>query len=88
MPWETIIVEWRGKVSREAIVDGVQLASQAFVEHADEYLWVEPPDFELQLQLLAEGLLGELKYDHRFDHFEPVPTKGKLASELIIEERR
>ncbi|MBK8430153.1 MAG: DUF433 domain-containing protein [Chloroflexi bacterium] len=37
MAWETIIEEWRGRVTREAITEAIQLASQAFVEHADEY---------------------------------------------------
>jgi len=88
MAWDTIVAEWRGKVNREAIADAVQLASQAFIDHVDEYLKGEPPDFEWQLQLLAEGLLGELKYNHRLDHFEPILIRGKLASELLIEERR
>ena len=37
MAWETIEEEWRGKVSKEAIAEAVRLASQAFIEHADEY---------------------------------------------------
>ena len=41
MAWETIVEEWRGSVSKEAIAEAVQLASQAFLEHAHEYL-VEP----------------------------------------------
>jgi len=35
--WETIAGEWRGSVTKEAIAEAVRLASQAFVEHADEY---------------------------------------------------
>lgn len=37
MAWETIEEEWRGKVTKEAIAEAIRLASQAFVEHADEY---------------------------------------------------
>lgn len=41
MAWETIIEEWRGSITKEAIAEAVRLSRQAFVEHADEYL-VEP----------------------------------------------
>jgi uncharacterized protein (DUF433 family) len=37
MAWEVIVEEWRGSVTKEAIADAVRLATQAFVEHADEY---------------------------------------------------
>jgi len=37
MAWETIEDEWRGKVTKDAIAEAVRLASQAFIEHADEY---------------------------------------------------
>ena len=37
MAWETITVEWRGSVTKEAIGEAVRLASQAFAEHAAEY---------------------------------------------------
>ncbi|MGD0693989.1 MAG: DUF433 domain-containing protein [Terriglobia bacterium] len=37
MAWEAISEEWRGSVSKEAIAEAVQLAMQAFVDHADEY---------------------------------------------------
>lgn len=37
MAWETIEEEWRGKVTKDAIAEAVRLASQAFIEHADEY---------------------------------------------------
>jgi uncharacterized protein (DUF433 family) len=43
MAWETIEEEWRGKVTRQAIVEAVQLASQAFAEHADEYTFTLEP---------------------------------------------
>ncbi len=41
MVWEAIIEEWRGTITKEAIAEAVRLASQAFIEHADEYL-LEP----------------------------------------------
>jgi uncharacterized protein (DUF433 family) len=37
MAWETIEEEWQGRVTKEAIAEAVRLASQAFIEHADEY---------------------------------------------------
>ncbi len=42
MAWETIVEEWRGSVSKEAIAGAVRLAMQAFMEHANEYV-VELP---------------------------------------------
>jgi uncharacterized protein (DUF433 family) len=41
MAWESISERWEGKVSREAIAEAVRLSSQAFLEHAEEYV-VEP----------------------------------------------
>ena len=35
--WETIVEEWRGKVSVDAISEAVRLASQAFRDHAAQY---------------------------------------------------
>lgn len=43
MAWETIEEEWRGKVTRQAIAEAVQFASQAFAEHADEYTFTLEP---------------------------------------------
>jgi uncharacterized protein (DUF433 family) len=37
MAWEVIVEEWRGSVPKEAITEAVRLATQAFVEHVDEY---------------------------------------------------
>jgi uncharacterized protein (DUF433 family) len=34
--WDTIIAEWNGSVSKEAIQEAVQLASQALLKHVDE----------------------------------------------------
>ncbi len=41
MAWETIVEEWNGRVSREAIREAVQLASEALLRHADEFV-LEP----------------------------------------------
>ena len=35
--WETIIDDWNGRISNEAIREAVQLASQALLRHADEF---------------------------------------------------
>ena len=43
MAWETIEEEWRGKVTKNAIAEAIRLASQAFVEHADEYAFALKP---------------------------------------------
>ena len=37
LAWETIIEEWRGSVTKEAIAEAVSLSRQAFLEHADSY---------------------------------------------------
>jgi len=37
MAWETIIEEWHGSITEEAITEAVRLAGQAFLEHAHEY---------------------------------------------------
>lgn len=39
--WETIIEEWHGHITTEAIAEAVQLASRALIEHIDEYV-LEP----------------------------------------------
>ncbi len=41
MAWETIIEEWEGSITSEAIAEAVKLAGQAFLDHAHEYL-LEP----------------------------------------------
>lgn len=38
MAWETIIDEWNDSISKEAIREAVQLASQALIKHADEFV--------------------------------------------------
>ena len=37
LAWETIIEEWRGSISKEAIAEAVRLSRQAFLEHVHEY---------------------------------------------------
>jgi uncharacterized protein (DUF433 family) len=37
MDWESIIAEWRGRISKEAIAEAVSLAGQAFLDHASEF---------------------------------------------------
>jgi uncharacterized protein (DUF433 family) len=36
--WETIIEEWHGSISKDAISEAVQLASQALLRHANEFI--------------------------------------------------
>lgn len=38
MDWETIIEEWNGSLTRDAISEAVQLASQALLRHANEFI--------------------------------------------------
>ena len=37
MAWDTIVEEWRGSVTKEAIAEAVRLSGKAFIEHADKY---------------------------------------------------
>lgn len=37
LAWETIIQEWRGSISHEAIAEAVRLSRQAFLENAEQY---------------------------------------------------
>ena len=41
MAWETIVEEWNRSVTPDGIRESVQLASQALLRHADEFV-VEP----------------------------------------------
>jgi uncharacterized protein (DUF433 family) len=36
MVWESIIEDWHGSITKEAIAEAVQLASQAFLEHVTD----------------------------------------------------
>lgn len=38
MAWETIIEEWNDSISKEAIGEAVQLASQALLKHSSEFV--------------------------------------------------
>ena len=38
LAWETIIEEWRGSLTQEAIAEAVRLARQALLEHAAGYV--------------------------------------------------
>lgn len=40
LAWETIVEEWRGRISREAIAEAVSLARQAFLTQTSE----SPPE--------------------------------------------
>jgi uncharacterized protein (DUF433 family) len=37
MPWDEIIAEWRGAVTKDAIAEAVELAQRIFEDHATEY---------------------------------------------------
>ena len=37
MAWETIVEQWDGKVTKDAIAEAVQLANRSFLEHAHEH---------------------------------------------------
>lgn len=41
LAWETIIEEWHDSITKEAIAEAVQLATQALMKHADEFI-LEP----------------------------------------------
>jgi uncharacterized protein (DUF433 family) len=37
MSWEAITAEWRGRITKEAIAEAVELAQRTFDDHAAEY---------------------------------------------------
>ena len=37
LAWESIIEEWRGSISAEAIAEAVRLSRRAFLENVDKY---------------------------------------------------
>jgi uncharacterized protein (DUF433 family) len=45
LAWESIALEWSERVSKEAIAEAVRLASQAFQDHAGQYV---APEYGLQ----------------------------------------
>ena len=38
MAWETVIQEWHGSVTHEAIAEALQLAIRALLEHVGDYV--------------------------------------------------
>lgn len=36
LAWETIVEEWRGSITTEAIKEAISLSKQAFLDHADQ----------------------------------------------------
>ena len=54
MAWETIIEEWQGSISSEAVAEAVKLAGQTFIDHAHEYSLVQV----LQINLFRARPLG------------------------------
>ena len=42
MPWEMIVEEWNESVTIDAIKEAVQLATQALLKHADEFVLEQP----------------------------------------------
>ncbi len=38
LAWETIITQWDGAITEEAIAEAVQLAARALLKHADEFV--------------------------------------------------
>jgi len=41
LAWESIVAEWRGRITTDAIAEAVRLASQAFQDHAGQYVAAE-----------------------------------------------
>ena len=38
MAWESIVEDWHGSITQQAIKESVDLASQALLKHADEFI--------------------------------------------------
>jgi uncharacterized protein (DUF433 family) len=38
MAWESIVEDWHGSISQPAIKEAIDLASQALLKHADEFI--------------------------------------------------
>jgi uncharacterized protein (DUF433 family) len=38
MAWETVIQEWHGSITRDAIAEALQLATRALLEHVEDYV--------------------------------------------------
>jgi uncharacterized protein (DUF433 family) len=37
LDWETILEEWRGKITTEAIAEAITLSRKAFINHVDDF---------------------------------------------------
>jgi len=37
MAWESIVEEWDGSITKDAIAEAIRLAGKAFADHAEEY---------------------------------------------------
>jgi uncharacterized protein (DUF433 family) len=49
MPWDAIVVEWDGSVTKDAIAEAVSLAQRAFEDHAVDSLIDNLPDPPVRL---------------------------------------
>jgi uncharacterized protein (DUF433 family) len=38
LDWESIVADWRGSISKDAIAEAVRLSSQAFLDHSGQYV--------------------------------------------------
>lgn len=38
LAWETIVADWRGSISKDAIAEAVRLSSQALLDHSGQYV--------------------------------------------------
>ena len=38
LAWESIVEEWRGSISSDAIAEAVRLSRQAFLDHSGQYV--------------------------------------------------
>jgi uncharacterized protein (DUF433 family) len=43
LDWETIIEEWHGSITHDAIAEAVHLAAQALLAHVDEFVVTSNP---------------------------------------------
>jgi hypothetical protein len=57
MAWESIAVEWRERVSKEAIAEAVRLPSQAFQDHAGQYVAAEYAAAPASVIVLDENIV-------------------------------
>lgn len=60
-------------------------AVKAYAEKSESK---EPLHIQIQRQLMEDGVIAEIRPKLTLRDFEPLPYRGKSASELIIEERR